>query len=745
MNKPKNNKPFFSVVMPVYNKEPHISRSITSVLNQTFEDFELIVVCDPSTDNSNAEVEKFTDARIRVFYRDKPGPGGYAARNLGIKEAKAEWIVFLDADDEWYPEHLEKMMELSLEFKEASVMGCGCHLYDPEKGNTSLETDSFYKKYVKGGARFFSFSQYVENEVKGLRPLNGITACIKKDVLLAVSSFPEGKANRGGDVDTWLRCIEYAQGVAWSNHIGAIYYRDSVNMVTKTQLFLAEVERESIKKLLPKYNGQIASNLKKFANKRTINGWSSNQKAKGIKNFNLFGKLYLSVNPIKNLIFILLSLLPTSFYLFGLNFIKKSKNILKNYLKKLKQSIIGTFIKRSLAVYLRLKKYGLLYHAKNKYNTTVLSHNDNPTFFGYHDKTPFSLDGSKILAMSITSSDIDAKSECTPMKLGYFTKEANKFSDNFIEFGVTTTWCWQQGCMLQWYPKEQNQQVIYNDLVEGKYGSVLHDINSMGIIKKFNYPIYAISSDGKYATTLNFSRLGRLRPGYGYSLIEDITIGISAPENDGLFLMDLDTGIRTLLVSLKELAQNSLAKNVEHYINHATFSPDGKRLVFFHLWAQANNKDRGLRVCEYNFQSSSWKVIEDKRIVSHYAWFEDSTFIATSKEKNGKWHYSLYDLEKATQEDLDISLYSDGHPMYNPLNKKLIVTDSYPDRARDQHLYIVDIESKEILEVAKLYSPDKFTGQVRCDLHPRWDRDGKYICVDSSFKGKRNLVILEVK
>src|SRR5690554_2524745 len=116
--------PFFSVVIPVYNKEPHIARSINSVLNQSFQDVELIIVCDPSTDNSNAEVAKFTDPRIRVFHRDEPGPGGYAARNLGIKEAKAEWIAFLDADDEWYLDHLAEMKNLFVDFPNVSVMSC---------------------------------------------------------------------------------------------------------------------------------------------------------------------------------------------------------------------------------------------------------------------------------------------------------------------------------------------------------------------------------------------------------------------------------------------------------------------------------------------------------------------------------------------------------------------------------------------------------------------------------------------
>jgi len=104
--------PFFSVVIPVHNKEPHLHNCIKSVLNQTFYRFEIIIINDASNDNSLNEIEKFHDYRIQIIHRKIPGPGGYAARNLGIKIAKAEWIAFLDADDEWTEDHLERMYTL---------------------------------------------------------------------------------------------------------------------------------------------------------------------------------------------------------------------------------------------------------------------------------------------------------------------------------------------------------------------------------------------------------------------------------------------------------------------------------------------------------------------------------------------------------------------------------------------------------------------------------------------------------
>ena len=88
-----------SVVIPLYNKEKQIKRTLQSVLTQTFQDFEIVIVNDGSTDNSTIEVEKIKDSRIRLIHQENAGVS--AARNKGIEEAKYELIAFLDADDEW--------------------------------------------------------------------------------------------------------------------------------------------------------------------------------------------------------------------------------------------------------------------------------------------------------------------------------------------------------------------------------------------------------------------------------------------------------------------------------------------------------------------------------------------------------------------------------------------------------------------------------------------------------------------
>ena len=90
-----------SVVIPLYNKEPIIEKTLKSVLSQDYSDFEVVVVDDGSTDNSVAIVESIGDPRIRLIKQENGGPS--KARNTGVKNAKGEWILFLDADDELLP------------------------------------------------------------------------------------------------------------------------------------------------------------------------------------------------------------------------------------------------------------------------------------------------------------------------------------------------------------------------------------------------------------------------------------------------------------------------------------------------------------------------------------------------------------------------------------------------------------------------------------------------------------------
>ena len=286
--------PLFSVVIPVHNKEPHIRRCMESVHGQAFSDFEIVVIDDACSDNSMEEVRNYADERTTILRRDTPGPGGYAARNLGIENASAEWIAFLDADDEWLPDHLQNMITLMEMFPKSGVLGAGRTF---SSGDRDVGVEEYYRINKEHGNHFLDLDSYLEAYISGLRPLWTSVACIRKSVLKQAGGFPDGKSMRGGDIDTWLRCIAQSGGMAWSAHIGARYHKDSVNMATKANLNTAEAERETVSMLLKKHHGKTARLLKLFANNRIMKAYKEEKKVNGVAKYSYFRYLYVSMMP----------------------------------------------------------------------------------------------------------------------------------------------------------------------------------------------------------------------------------------------------------------------------------------------------------------------------------------------------------------------------------------------------------------------------------------------------------------
>lgn len=112
-----------SVIIPTYNREKFLKRAIESVLKQTFQDFELIIVDDGSTDETKKTVESFQSDKIKYIYQENSG-GGAKPKNSGIKVAQGEYIAILDSDDEWLSAKLEKQVKFLEEHPGVSVVGC---------------------------------------------------------------------------------------------------------------------------------------------------------------------------------------------------------------------------------------------------------------------------------------------------------------------------------------------------------------------------------------------------------------------------------------------------------------------------------------------------------------------------------------------------------------------------------------------------------------------------------------------
>ncbi len=216
----------FSVIIPLYNKEKYIKRSVLSVMNQSFAKFELLIVDDKSTDNSMQIVNQFNDSRIKIIKRNERGHGGYAARNLGIEKAKYQYVSFLDADDEWNENYLMEMQNLIINFPHISVFSCAWE----EKAGKLTKTNSYYNQNKNKGSHIVT--DFLDSSIKGQNPLCTIVLTVAKNKLTDIGAFPEDKCKRGGDIETWLRLM-LDNKIAWTPYIGAIYNKNIQNAVTQ--------------------------------------------------------------------------------------------------------------------------------------------------------------------------------------------------------------------------------------------------------------------------------------------------------------------------------------------------------------------------------------------------------------------------------------------------------------------------------------------------------------------------------
>lgn len=210
--------PFISVVIPLYNKEDYIAQTIQSVLAQTYENFELIVVDDGSTDNSKSIVSSITDSRIRLLTQKNSGSS--IARNNGIRNSTGEIVAFLDADDQWMPTFLEKIIELSKKYPEAGIYGTAYSVYSED---TYLR-DNVWKAEL--GDRILP-SFYAETALCGTPIFITSSFASRRSVLDSVNGYQEDYRS-GQDHDLFGR-IALRYPIAYSPKICSRYNAGAAN------------------------------------------------------------------------------------------------------------------------------------------------------------------------------------------------------------------------------------------------------------------------------------------------------------------------------------------------------------------------------------------------------------------------------------------------------------------------------------------------------------------------------------
>jgi glycosyltransferase involved in cell wall biosynthesis len=183
-----------SVIIPTYNRENFIKETIDSVLNQTYKNIEILIVDDGSTDNTREIIESINDPRIIYIYQDNTGAS--ASRNTGIKNAKGEYVAFLDSDDSWLPDKLEKQIKFIQNNPQIDICG-GWILQFDEKSN------KIWKLYSE------------PSDIKAYNlfnnPLFQTTVLLKKEVLYEYNVFYNPEYKSSNDYDFFSRLLEFAE------------------------------------------------------------------------------------------------------------------------------------------------------------------------------------------------------------------------------------------------------------------------------------------------------------------------------------------------------------------------------------------------------------------------------------------------------------------------------------------------------------------------------------------------------
>lgn len=364
-------------------------------------------------------------------------------------------------------------------------------------------------------------------------------------------------------------------------------------------------------------------------------------------------------------------------------------------------------------------------------------------FASYYGINSFSAD-EKYATVLETPIKYRLPTENDPATLGLVDLETKEF----IPLTETHAWNFQQGCMAHWLATFPNSRIIYNDLADGKYVSIIMDVHTKQKIKTIPYPVSAVSPNGKEAVSINFSRLRITRTAYGYGgRGQDARGSVQFPKDDGLFLVNLETGEAKLLVSINDVKEQvpGLPNDGIEYFNHTLFSRKGGK-IFWLARAIPNRNTTAFTIKKDG--TNLRRCFPDGWGGSHFDWLSENDLMVTAKYQAKEDAHILFTVGQKKYRRLGNGLLDfDGHGTFSP-DGKWMTTETYPTKVlHEQKLYLMNMKTEAVLPLGRYLHPPEFRKNGKdaaCDLHSRWSPDGDIIGFNSVFSGSRQAYIIKL-
>ncbi len=366
-------------------------------------------------------------------------------------------------------------------------------------------------------------------------------------------------------------------------------------------------------------------------------------------------------------------------------------------------------------------------------------------WFGYYDKWQFDPTDRYVLSMEVDFEHRSPKATDV-IRIGMVDLADG---DRWSGLGESRAWSWQQGCMLQWLPGSRSK-IVWNDRQGGRFVCHVLDVKTREK-RTIGHAVYSIAPDGKTAVAPDFARVQVMRPGYGYPGVPDAYGKEMAPAESGIFRIDLATGESRLVIPLADIVkigpEDDSMNGAKHYFNHLLFSPDGSRFIFLDRWRP--NAGKGgfrTRMLTATPDGKDICVVDPSGRTSHFIWRDATHILAWTRPRGKPAGFYLFSDRTDKVEQIGRGVMTvNGHCTYLP-GGQWILNDTYPrGRNREQSPYLFHVASGSRRWLGHFHLPRQYTGEWRCDTHPRCSRDGTKVVIDSPHGGNgRQLYLIDI-